>query len=59
MLAYLARPVQGWGLGAIPRPTPLFLGSPDAGELAATLMTLTSTALRNDLDVWAHLKDAM
>ena len=28
----------------------------DAGERAATLMTLTSTALRNDLDVWAYLK---
>ena len=29
------------------------------GERAATLMTLTSTALRNDLDVWAYLKDAL
>lgn len=47
------------GPGAILGPTPLFLGSPDAGERAATLMTLTSTALRHDLDVWAYLKDAL
>lgn len=37
----------------------LFLGSPDAGDRAATLLTLISTALRHDLDVWAYLKDAL
>lgn len=44
---------------AVGRKNWLFLGSPDAGERAATLMTLISTALRNDLDVWAYLKDAL
>jgi transposase len=37
----------------------MFLGSPDAGDRAATLLTLISTALRHDLDVWAYLKDAL
>ena len=37
----------------------MFLGSADAGDRAATLLTLISTALRNDLDVWAWLKDAL
>lgn len=37
----------------------LFLGSPDAGDRAATLLTLISTALRHDLDVWAYLNDAI
>jgi len=37
----------------------LFLGSPDAGDRAATLLTLISTALRHDLDVWAYLKAAI
>ena len=37
----------------------LFLGSPDTGDRAATLLTLISTALRHDLDVWAYLKDAL
>ncbi len=32
---------------------------PDAGTRAATLLTLISTAVRNDLDVWAYLKDAL
>ena len=33
--------------------------SPDAGDRAATLLTLISTALRHDLDVWAYLKAAI
>ena len=37
----------------------LFLGSPDTGIRAATLLTMISTALRNDLDVWAYLKDVL
>ena len=34
-------------------------GSPDAGDRAATLLTLISTALRHDLDAWAYLKAAI
>ena len=59
MLGNLARPVWGWGPGAIPGPTPLFIGSADAGERAANLLTLVSTAHRNDLDVWMYLNDAL
>lgn len=44
---------------AVGRKNWLFLGSPDAGDRAATLLTLISTALRNDLDVWAYLKDVL
>lgn len=31
----------------------------EAGVRAATLLTLLSTAVRNDLDVWAYLKDVL
>jgi transposase len=44
---------------AVGRRNWLFLGSPDAGDRAATLLTLISTALRHDLDVWAYLNDAL
>jgi hypothetical protein len=44
---------------AVGRRNWLFLGSPDAGDRAATLLTLISTAVRHDLDVWAYLKDAL
>ena len=44
---------------AVGRKNWLFPGSPDAGIRAATLLTLISTALRNDLDVWAYLKDVL
>jgi len=37
----------------------LFLGSIAAGERMADLMTLVSSALRNDLDVWAYVKDVL
>ncbi|MEJ7595061.1 MAG: IS66 family transposase [Planctomycetaceae bacterium] len=37
----------------------LFIGSADAGERAANLLTLVSTAHRNDLDVWMYVKDAL
>ncbi len=59
MLGKLARPVWGWGPGAIPGPTPLFIGSVAAGERAADLITLVSSAVRNDLDVWAYVKDVL
>ncbi|HJT31575.1 MAG TPA: IS66 family transposase [Pirellulales bacterium] len=44
---------------AIGRKNWLFLGSLAAGNRAATLLTIISTAVRNDLDVWAYLKDVL
>jgi transposase len=41
---------------AIGRRNWLFIGSVDAGNRAATLLTLISSALRHDLDVGAYLK---
>jgi hypothetical protein len=35
------------------------IGSVEAGNRAATLLTIVSTAVRNDLDVWAYLKDVL
>ncbi len=57
MLGKLASPVWGWGLGETPGPTPLFAGSIAGGQRSAGFMTLVSSALRNDLDVWQYLKD--
>ncbi len=37
----------------------LFIGSVAAGERAADLLTLVSSALRNDLDVCVYLKDVL
>jgi transposase len=37
----------------------LFIGSVAAGYRAANLMTIISTAARNDLDVWTYLKDVL
>jgi transposase len=44
---------------AVGRKNWLFLGSLEAGRRAATLLTLISSAVRNDLDVWAYLKDVL
>lgn len=44
---------------ALGRKNWLFLGSLEAGRRAATLLTIISTALRNDLDVWAYLHDVL
>ena len=44
---------------ALGRKNWLFLGSLEAGRRAATLLTIISTALRNDLDVWAYLRDVL
>jgi transposase len=44
---------------AIGRKNWLFLGSVAAGERMADLMTLVSSALRNDLEVWAYVKDVL
>ena len=37
----------------------LHVGSLAAGVRAANLMTIISTAARNDLDVWSYLKDVL
>ena len=37
----------------------LFVGSVAAGQRAAMLMSLVSSALRSDLDVWAYVKDVL
>jgi transposase len=37
----------------------LHIGSVAAGFRAANLMTIVSTAARNDLDVWSYLKDVL
>ena len=44
---------------AIGRKNWLFLGSVAAGERMADLLTLVSSALRNDMDVWAYVKDVL
>lgn len=44
---------------AVGRKNWLFLGSLEAGRRAATLLTLVSSALRNDLDVCGYLKDVL
>jgi len=41
---------------AVGRKNWLFIGSVAAGERAADFLTLTSSAVRNDLDVWAYVK---
>ena len=57
MQGKLARPVWGWGRGEIPRPTPLFFGSPQGGKAAAVFYTLTATCRRLKIDPQAYLKD--
>ena len=44
---------------AIGRKNWLFVGSVAAGERAADFLTLVSSAVRNDLDVWAYLKHVL
>jgi transposase len=44
---------------AIGRKNWLFIGSVPAGERAADFLTLVSSALRNDLDVWVYIKDVL
>ncbi len=44
---------------AIGRKNWLFIGSVAAGERAADFLTLVSSAVRNDLDVWAYLKEVL
>jgi transposase len=44
---------------ALGRKNWLFVGSVAAGERTADFFTLVSSAVRNDLDVWAYLKDVL
>ena len=44
---------------AIGRKNWLFAGSVAGGERSAGFMTLVSSALRNDLDVWLYVKDVL
>ena len=44
---------------AIGRKNWLFVGSVAAGERAADLLTIVSSAVRNDLDVWAYVKEVL
>jgi transposase len=44
---------------ALGRKNWLFVGSVAAGERAADFITLVSSAVRNDLDVWAYVKDVL
>ena len=44
---------------AVGRKNWIFIGSVPAGERAADFMTLVSSAVRNDLDVWAYVKDVL
>ncbi|MCH8048220.1 MAG: IS66 family transposase [Planctomycetes bacterium] len=44
---------------ALGRKNWLFIGSTAAGDRAADFMTLVASAIRNDLDVWAYLKDVL
>lgn len=44
---------------AIGRKNWLFIGSVAAGERSADLLTLVSSAVRNDLDVWAYVKHVL
>ena len=59
MLGKLARPVWGWGPGAIPGPTPLFLGSEAAGPRAAVLYTILAGAKRHRIEPWAYVRDLL
>lgn len=44
---------------AVGRKNWLFVGSVAAGQRAAGFLTLVSSALRSDLDVWAYIKDIL
>jgi len=44
---------------AVGRKNWLFVGSVAAGERAADFLTLVSSAVRNDLDVWAYIKSVL
>jgi transposase len=57
MLGKLARPVWGWGPGAIPGPTPLFVASETGGRRAAILFSLVASCKANQVEPLAYLRD--
>ena len=59
MQGKLARPVWGWGPGETPGPTPLFLGSQQAGPRAAILFTVLAGAKRHRIEPWAYLRELL
>jgi transposase len=44
---------------ALARKNWLFVGSEDAGDRTATILSVISSAHRHDLDVWAYLRDVL
>jgi len=44
---------------ALGRKNWLFVGNVESGERAASLMTLVSSVMRHQLDVWMYLKDIL
>ena len=59
MLGKLARPVWGWGPGAIPGPTPLFCGSDRGGRAAAVHFSLLASCKRHGHDPWVYYRDVL
>jgi len=59
MLGNLARPVWGWGPGAIPGPTPLFAGNDEAAANHAKLWTLIASAERHGIDPQRYLTSVL
>ena len=59
MLGNLARPVWGWGPGAIPGPTPQFIGSEPAAYRMAVLFTIMANAKRHHLEPFAYVRDLL
>ena len=44
---------------AVGRANWLFIGSEQAGERTATILTIVASAHRHDLDVWSYVRDAL
>lgn len=59
MQGKLARPVWGWGPGETPGPTPLFLGSQNAGPRAAILYTILAGAKRHRIEPWVYVRELL
>ena len=59
MQGKLARPVWGWGPGAIPRPTPLFASNDQAAENHARLWSLIASCERHEVDPQSYLTSVL
>ena len=59
MQGKLARPVWGWGPGAIPGPTPLFAGNDTFAAHHARLWSLLASAERHALDPQRYLTSVL